>query len=125
MLLFAVLLVADTIPSLSLIYGNRTGVPAEKWISENHTNSLIEEAQSVTNQRIALVDFSGLENGAWQIVAYGDPRACTNGAGWEAANTGPNISQLERAVLEEKYLYLFDRSKQLCSDTVIILSDKV
>lgn len=124
-LLFAVLLVADTIPSLSLIYGNRTGVPAEKWISENHTNSLIEEAQSITNQRIALVDFSGLENGAWQIVAYGDPRACTNGAGWEAANTGPNISQLERAVLEEKYLYLFDRSKQLGSDTVIILADKV
>ncbi len=120
--LLAALLVLDTVPSLSLLYGYRSGRPVDERLQETYESYLIQEAQDITGQRIALIDLNALENGSWYIVDYGTPTPCAHGAGWEAAKTGPNISQLERAVNEENYLYCFDRCKQLGCDTVLMLS---
>lgn len=122
-LLFAVLLVADTIPSLSLIYGHRTGEPAEKRLNTVQEETLIKAAKEVTEQRMTLIDMEGMEAmGAWLVSAWDKAVPGTFGAGWQAADTGPNISKLERSVQEGNYRYLFDRSRQLGSDTVLLFS---
>lgn len=119
-LIVCVLLVVDCLPSLTLIRGNHDGALPERRLEERSEQTRIPQAQAPTKQRIALVDFSRLPNAAWQIAAWEDPTPCTNGAGWEAAVTGSNISQLERSVLGGNFYYLFDRCKELGADTVLL-----
>ena len=44
----------------------------------------------------------------------------TFGAGWEASATASNIVQLNRALENGQYYYLFDRCKELGNDTVLV-----
>lgn len=120
-LLFAVLLVVDTIPSLSLITGVDTGTMAEERLNNQQEYTLIKEAQQVTGQRLALMDESSMgATGAWLVSRWNDGVPGTFGAGWEAANTSSNIAQLNRSLAGGNYLYLFDRCKELGNDTVLI-----
>lgn len=118
--IICLLLVADSLPSLALIRGNHDGALPETRIEETGKKTRIPQAQALTGQRIALVDFGRLTNAAWQAVAWGDPTPCTAGIGWEAAVTGSNISYLEQAVLGGNFYYLFDRCKELGADTVLL-----
>ena len=121
-----VLLVAalclDTIPSLSMLYYNQSGVTAEQRMDEMQEYRLIKRGQELTQQRLALMDLSSMgATGAWLVSGWGEhPVAGTFGAGWEAANTTTNIVQINRAVENGHYRYLFDRCMELGNDTVII-----
>lgn len=120
-ILACLLLVLDTIPSLSLVYGNQSGVLVEERIDELQDATLIAKAQEITTQRLALMDVSSLGSmGAWLVSDWKEPVAGTFGAGWEAANTSTNISQINRALAEGNYLYLFDRCLELGNDSIII-----
>lgn len=120
-ILVCALLVLDTIPSLSLIYGNHSGVLVEERMDELQDATLIAKAQEITKQRLALMDASSIGSmGSWLVSNWGNPVAGAFGAGWEAANTSINIAQLNRALAEGNYLYLFDRCLELGNDSIII-----
>lgn len=122
-ILMCVLLCADTIPSLTLISGKGeySALTVEERLDEQQEYTLIAEGQTITEQRMALMDESTLESmGAWLVSAWNQPVAGTFGAGWEAAVTSGNISQLNRALTGGSYYYLFDRCEQLGNDTVVI-----
>ena len=120
-ILACILLVADTIPSLSLIYGNMSATTPQQRYSEVQKETLIAEAQGMTRQRIALMDGSTLgSEGAFLISDYGDSKAGAFGAGWEASVTAAQIVQVNQAMTDGDYRYMFDRLMMLGADTVIM-----
>ena len=120
-ILFCVLLVADTIPSLSLIYGNMSAATPQQRYDEVQKETLIAEAQHMTGQRIALMDGSTLgSEGAFLVSDYGDCKEGTFGAGWEASVTASQIVQVNQAMTDGDYRYMFDRLLLLGADTVIM-----
>lgn len=122
-LLFLAALLIDVVPSLPLIRGTRSGELAEKRLNTAQEETLIKAAKEVTEQRMTLIDMGSMgATGAWLVSAWDKSVPGTFGAGWQAADTGPNISKLERSVQEGNYRYLFDRSRQLGSDTVLLFS---
>lgn len=122
--LFAGLLVLDTLPSLPLILGNRSGAAPEERMAYYSDAALIDEAKEMTEQRMALLDESSLGSmSAYLMTGYGEPVATSYGAAEEAAVTVTNFKQIDRALEEGNYLYLFDRCMELGNDTVVIQLD--
>lgn len=121
-LLILLLLCVDTIPSLSLIYGSRSGQLAGERLNRQAERTLIRQGQDLTEQRLALMDLSRTEStGAWMVSSWGEKPVCAvYGAGWTAANTAANTFRLDQAMMEGNFRYLFDRCKELGSDTVIL-----
>ncbi len=118
---FCVLLVLDVLPSLSLLYGEMSKRTVEERFDEIQGYTLIADAQEITTQRLALMDLSALEaTGAYLISDYGKAVPATFGAGWQSANTASNIVLLNEAMETGRYLYLFDRCKELGNDSVLI-----
>lgn len=116
-----VLLVLDAIPSLYLITGSQDGMPAQSRLNAQQEWTLIAKAKSLSRQRIALLDESSLgATGAFLVSDYNGQSKATFGAGWQSANTAPNIAQLNRALTEGDYYYLFDRLQELGNDVVIV-----
>ena len=119
--LLLLLLCLDTVPSLGLIKGTQSGELAEDRLNMAQELTLISAAQKLTEQRMALMDLSRLSaTGAWLVSAWNDPVPATFGAGWEAAATAGNIVQLNRALENGQYSYLFDRCMELGNDTVLV-----
>ena len=111
--LFAFLLVLDAIPSMTLISGSLKNITPE--------STLIDEAKEITEQRLALLDLGTLESeGAYLVSRPEDGVKGVYGDGWNYAATAVNVSSLDEALENGCYLYLFDRSIELGSDTVLI-----
>ena len=120
-ILMCILLVLDAVPSMEFVYGKRDGRPVEERMSEFAEKTLIAEAKEVTTQRIAFMDKSETESkGAYTVSSYGSKTQASFGAGWQGANTASNIVQLNEALEQGYYLYLFDRCLELGNDTVVI-----
>lgn len=160
-LLMCVLLIADIVPSLTLITGgslftednkislsgmssrynstsednssdtsliddilslNMTDTSeAEDRINHTQNYTLISKAQSITGQRLALMDASSLgAMGAWLTADWNNGVPAAFGAGWEAANTSTNIANLNKAMAESRFYYMFDRCEELGNDTVVV-----
>lgn len=121
LVLFCVLIVADCIPSGYLVYGNQSEKQPEERLDELWEYSFLEKAQEMTVQRLALIDESSLgATGAFLTTAWRDGVKSSFGAGWEAAVTSSNISQLNRAVSGGNLTYLFDRCKEMGNDSVVV-----
>lgn len=122
--IFSVLLIIDVIPSLSLVYGEHNGIQPVTELNNLSESTLIGKGKEYTYQRMALMDLSTLSaKGAFLVSGYDEDEQrvmSTFGAGWESAVTASNISQINKAVKEGYYLYLFDRLLELGNDTVII-----
>lgn len=119
--LFCVILVLDTLPSMELVYGKRDGRAVEERMDEFTEKTLIADAKAVTTQRMAFMDKSLTgATGAYTTSAYGGMTQVTFGAGWQGANTAKNIVQLNEALEQGYYEYLFDRCLELGNDTVLI-----
>lgn len=122
--LFAGLLILDALPSLPLILGSQNGLLPEIILSNQSDMTLVGEAKEMTEQRLALVDESGLgAMSAYLVTGYGEPVAGMYGAAEESAATLTNIKQIDRSLEEGNYLYLFDRCLEMGNDTVIIQLD--
>lgn len=120
-LLFCLLFVLDAVPSRSLLLGAGTGITPGERFDAIREYSLLDRAQAVTTQRLALMNEGAV--GAidpYLVSDWGTPTPQTFGAGWEAANTASNIVMLNRSVNEGAYLYLFDRALELGNDTVLV-----
>lgn len=120
-LMLCVLLAVDTIPSLSLIVGEHNDISVQERMAARQDSTLISNAQTVTKQRLALMDESILgATGSWLVSDYGNPVDATFGAGREAANTSTNIVNLNKAFAQGGFLYVFDRCLELGDDSVLI-----
>ncbi|WP_300637576.1 6-pyruvoyl-tetrahydropterin synthase-related protein [uncultured Oscillibacter sp.] len=121
-LLILLLLFVDMIPSLRLIYGCQSGQLVEERLNSQGERTFIRPGQDLTEQRLALIDLNRTEStGAWMVSSWGEKPVCAvYGAGWTAANTAVNMFRLDQAMMEGNFLYLFDRCKELGSDTVIL-----
>lgn len=117
----SILLVLDVIPSLPLITGDMQGVTAEERYDTMGETTLISEAKEITSQRMALLDLSTLgSDGAYLVSRGEDGVPGVFGAGWQSASTAMNISRLNESLEYGHYLYLFDRSIEMGSDTIVI-----
>lgn len=122
LIFFCILLVADTVPSLEQVYGNTSGQLVEERLNDIMEGTLLNKAQEMTDQRLAVMDLSGLGSmGAYLSCTWDKPVDITFGAGWEAAVTSSNIMQLNRALENGYYLYLFDRAMELGNDSVLVM----
>ena len=120
-LMLCVLLAVDTIPSLSLIVGEHNDISVQERMAARQDSTLISNAQTITKQRLALMDESILgATGSWLVSDYGNPVDATFGAGREAANTSTNIVNLNKAFAQSDFLYVFDRCLELGDDSVLI-----
>ncbi|NBH12969.1 hypothetical protein D3Z36_01900 [Lachnospiraceae bacterium] len=124
--LFTGLLALDVLPSLPLILGNQSGVMPQERLAYYADITLIQKAKEITSQRLALIDENSL--GAmsnYLITGYGTPVASMYGAAEENSAAYSNIRQIDRALEEGNYLYLFDRCLEMGSDTVIVQTELV
>lgn len=120
-LLMCVLLLADSIPSLNLVYGNLSGMSVTQRFEQMDNNTMIATAKEVCQQRMILLDGSELEAlGTYLVSGYDNGKNASLGGDWSFAATDTNISQINRALTNGFYLYLFDRCKELGNDTVLI-----
>lgn len=132
---FCVLLVLDIVPSIPLITGGLDTISITKngvsintdndsvWdrLDMQQDNTLISKAQSITKQRIALLDDSSLGSmGAFLVSDWNNAIPTAYGAGREAANTSTNIVRINRALADGNYYYVFDRCRELGNDTVLV-----
>lgn len=120
-LLLGFLLVLDVLPSLSLVHGGLKFTAPEKRYEAMEDSTLIGKAKEITKQRLTLLDGSSLgADAAYLISRYEDGIMATYGAGWQSASTAHNIVQLNQAMEDGCYLYLFDRCMEMGSDTVLV-----
>ena len=120
-ILLCVLLVADVIPSVSLITGSHNYASPQDRFASIQDENLITEAQTVTKQRLAVLDESTLEStGAWLVSDYNNPVSSSYGAGREAANTIDNIVNINNALANGRFRYVFDRCLELGNDSVLV-----
>lgn len=123
----AVLLIClDIVPSLSLIYGAQGGETPEERLNRQQSATLIAEAQSITNQRLALIDGGSLDSmGAMLVSDWNNSLKGSFGGNAKAASDYSNLSQLDRALKGGNFLYLFDRCMELGNDTVIVAVSEI
>jgi uncharacterized membrane protein len=115
------LLALDSVPSLNLIYGTMSGISVAERFEEQDETTLISKAKEITKQRAALLDGSELETmGAYLLSGYENGKAATFGMDWTTAATSSNLVQLNKALNNGFYPYLFDRCKELGNDTVLV-----
>lgn len=116
------LLLADVIPSLPLLYDGKDEMSAQERMDYTSDISLITKAKEVTKQRAALMDEGEMgAKGSYLLTDYdGNQTQNTFGAGWQSAATAKNILQLNEAMEQGYYTYLFDRSLEMGNDTVLI-----
>ena len=118
-----VLLAIDAAPSWQLAYGNHNGASAEKRLERDAESTLIDQACDITVQRLALVDEAGLDaESAYLATSRGV--AIAEGSDGRMASAA-NYEQLDRALEEGRFGYLFDRSLELGCDSVLVRTSLV
>ncbi len=123
-LLFAGLLVLDALPSLPLLLGTQSGWEPEERFAYYAEKTLVGKAKEMTGQRLALLDESSLgAMSSYLVTGFGGPVATSYGAAAESAVTAANIQQVDRALKDGHYRYVFDRCMELGNDTVVIRTD--
>lgn len=120
-----VLLAADAAPSWQLLCGAHNGASTSERLERHASETLIDQARAVTEQRLALVDEGGLDaESAFLASGFEGPVAIAEGASTRAA-VAKNYEQLDRALEEGRFGYLFDRSLELGCDSVIVRTSLV
>lgn len=116
-----VFVILDITPSLWYVSGYSNHIDPRQRYEEIMRETFIDEAKEVTNQRLAFLDSGELGSTAAFIISdYGKEIMSTYGYGWQGAATRRNITQLNIAMRDGYYDYLFDRMVQLGNDSVII-----
>lgn len=119
------LLAVDAAPAWQLLYGNHNGASAQERLERDAEATLVTQAREVTRQRLALVDEAGLDaESAFLATSLDEPMAVSEGANPRAA-VAKNYEQLDRALEEGRFGYLFDRSLELGCDSVIVRTSLV
>lgn len=122
--LMCLLLVFDLFPAWALLRGTGSGELAGERLDELQAAALIDQAQDAQLQRLALLDDGALEStGPFLISAWNGSTAAAFGWEWETAQTAENIAQVNQAMADGCYLYVFDRCMELGCDGVLFALD--
>lgn len=125
LVVFAILIAADSVPGLYWIFGNENYVSPTSRYDQMVHETFIDEAKEICAQRIALFDLSSLgAEGAYLISGYGEQEMAVFGTGWRYSATSDNTKRLNSAMSDEYFDYLFDRCIEMGADTVIIQKDQ-
>lgn len=125
--LLTLLLLADTLPAFRLVLSDHGEVvPAEERMEEVMTATLRDEAQAITTQRLAILDedATGAE-GVYLASLWEDPVPILGGVGRSQSELSENLAQLDLAVREGGYQYVFDRCLEMGCDTVLLQTSLV
>lgn len=119
------LLAVDAAPSWTLVCGAHNGASVQERLGRHAQDTLVDQARAITTQRLALVDEGGLDaESAFLATGAANPVAIAQGANARAA-VAKNYEQLDRALEEGRFGYLFDRSLELGCDSVIVRTSLV
>lgn len=122
--IFTCFLAIDTLPSLPVIYQNRSGLSAEERMEMEETYTWIKDARGSSHNRIAVMDNGTLSSmGNWLVTEKGNKNVF--GSGWTASSTQQNTRMLNQALEEGHYLYMFDRLLSYGADNVIVRVDQM
>ena len=125
-ILVCILLTFDMIPSLNYIYGTMSTVQPEDRFAGVEDYTLLSEAKSMTTQRLAFMDAFSFESaGVFTITDFGEAVPAVYGAGVEAAVTESIVTQLNQALDDGNYVYLFDRLLMVGADTVVVKKEEL
>ena len=94
---------------------------------ETHLDrALISKAKSLCTQRLALVgeDFFD-EESAYLAMGLGDRVALSQGFSNQLAETDYNYTQLNQALEDGRFAYVFDRALELGDDTVVLNTGQI
>lgn len=121
---FTCLLALDTLPSLPVIYQNRSGISAEERMDLEETYTWIKDARESSHNRIAVMDNGTLSSmGTWLVTETENKDVF--GSGWTASSTQQNTRMLNQALEDGHYLYMFDRLLSYGADNVIVRVDQM
>lgn len=120
-----ILLVLDSLPSLSLIYGQWSGLSDDKRFSEESDYTWITSAGDITENRIALMDNSTLSSTGTWLVSGEEKMNGVFGSGWTSSSTQDNTRLLNQALQQGNYLYMFDRLLSYGADSVIVKTNQL
>ncbi|MDD3168671.1 MAG: 6-pyruvoyl-tetrahydropterin synthase-related protein [Eubacteriales bacterium] len=118
MILIAILIVLDCIPSVDL----------QRYHSQTPSilTYTLDEAKERTKQRVSLLDVSAYGSYPSFGFAAEEPKTrYTFGWAWQGAATADNIVMVNTALEKGCYYYLFDRSIELGDDTVLVRKELV
>ncbi len=119
--IFAILLAIDIIPSYGLIYANPGAEKADEQVKELEKSFLLDEARVITNQRLCYI---GENQSDFEKAFFASDTAEKIDLIYDSKNIpseeAANIKRLIKALSGGNYLYLFDRTLQLGCDTVLV-----
>ena len=95
--------------------------PMQEEVNEKAETMLLEEAIELTNQRIAIfAEEEKSSMAAYFVAESGKEISVTQGLDDNISSIPNYMGQLEQALTDGKYSYLFDRCLELGDDTVLI-----
>ncbi|SHJ43811.1 Uncharacterized membrane protein [Clostridium cavendishii DSM 21758] len=116
MIMFLILIMTvDSFASFYLV-GNNAIKPISKTTEA-------EFASKIASQRVAVLDSSSMGSVPSYYISYNGQDGCKNqvfGWAWQGATTSKNIMELNTALENEYYEYMFDRALSLGADTLIL-----
>ncbi len=128
MVFLCLLITIDCIPSANLKeFDKHMGFPGRlNAIPQEMENNLYTQAKEITKQRVSLMDLSLM--GPMPSYAFGTLENKTPyvfGWAWQGAATAENIVEINEAIENQNFDFLFDRNKELGADTVIIYKNLI
>lgn len=110
--------------SLNFMYATPSALKTEVRLEDDAKAALIDTAQEITSQRLALLDRGTLgSEGAYLLSASGDAVPVLQAPSWQGAPTKNNANCLEEAYQAGNFVYLFDRTVELGCDSVLLKLD--
>ena len=120
----AVLLALDSVLCVAAMRPKLTREVMSNFFEDMEESTLVDEAKSITDNRIALLDSNRvLINGVFYLTDYEGSVNQLFGQGWEAASTSTQIAQMNEAFDNGYYYFLFDRLFEFGCDTVLVRKD--
>lgn len=122
LVLLCLLLLADCALSLPRITGGgQVSTPAEERLETTMVTALLDRAQAVTSQRLAILDEGNLgSEGVFLSTAWRDAVPIIGGDQRAHTPTKTRLEHLSRALTGGDCLYVFDRCMELGCDTVLV-----
>ena len=122
--LVTVLLFIDAGTSYKTFFNGDEIDTVEGHFEMMENDTLIDEAKSITVNRLAVIDSSRpLFNSTFYLSDYEGGVNQLYGQGWEAASTSLQIAQINEAYDNGYYRFMFDRLRELGCDTVLVRKD--
>ncbi len=120
-ILTSVLLIMDSLVSYPVFVSSKEFRTNEDYFELMEESTLVDEAKSMTVNRLAVMD-SGrvIPNAVFYLTDYDGSVNQLFGQGWEAASTSRQIAQINEAFDTGYYAFMFDRLSELGCDTILI-----